>query len=83
MRGLVTSRSMFAHLDDGVHRAVQQGPHDRVVVLLGDRAVALQRGVSPVVEGKVLRRMLCADAEAVAHRSIETDPHAVTTASTS
>src|ERR1700754_3128155 len=29
-----------AHLDDRVHRAVKQGPHDLVVVLLRDLAIA-------------------------------------------
>jgi hypothetical protein len=40
-------------LGDGVYRAVQQCPHDRVVVLLRHGAVADQVRVSAVVERKV------------------------------
>src|SRR5690349_4269908 len=54
-----------------------------MMVLVRNLAVAHQRGVSPVVEGEILRRMLGAEAEAVAYRPIETDLHGVTTASTS
>src|SRR5579885_2631324 len=68
--------SMFTNLHDRVHRAVQQRPHDRVAILLEYGAVPGKRCVSPVVERKVLRRMLGANAEAVADGAVQADRHA-------
>src|ERR1700752_1981332 len=83
MRYSAAGWRMFTHFDDRVHRAVEERTRDPVMVFCRDFAVSHQRRVPPVVERKVLGRMLCARAETVTHRAIELDPHAGTTASTS